>query len=188
MYNNKYCEYGIEELKYLPDNYNIVMDGAQFWLLAIKVLSEPGNITVPKDIADIIDRFRSHDEKTNTITISKKNILTLYNFKKIENVNIVSNENINICADIKKGIVAYLVEITNNNNALLNDALLRARSINSLDSLHGFITFIKGDNIPRNVKSALASYAKICLKEFQNNMDQELYKEMDNKISKLIIR
>ena len=188
MYNNKYCEYGIEELKYLPDNYNIVMDGAQFWLLAIKVLSEPGNITVPKDIADIIDRFRSHDEKTNTITISKKNILTLYNFKKIENVNIVPNENINICADIKKGIVAYLVEITNNNNALLNDALLRARSINSLDSLHGFITFIKGDNIPRNVKSALASYAKICLKEFQNNMDQELYKEMDNKISKLIIR
>lgn len=188
MYNNKCYEYGVDELKYLPDNYSIVMDGAQFWLLAIKVLSEPGNITVPKDIVDIIDSFKLTDDKTKTITISKEQILALCNFKKIATVSVVPSSNINICADIKKGIDAYLAEINNNNNALLNDALLRARSINSLDSLPGFITFIKGDNIPRNVKSALASYAKICLKEFQNNMDIELYKEMDNKISKLIIR
>ena len=186
MNNNECCEYGINELKYLPDNYRIVMDGAQFWLLATMVLSEPGNICVPIEIVNIIDSVKLYDDKNasndKTIAISKEQILALCNYKKMAMVSVVSNKNVSICADIKTSIEVYLVGIK------ANGALLKAKNVNGLDSLPSFIAYIKGDNIPTNVRCALASYARICLKEFQNNMDNELYKEMDNKINKLFIR
>lgn len=180
MNNYEFCCCGTRELKYLPDHYYLIMHGGEFWLMAIKILSDPSKKDVPKSITNIINKIKQQGDISDNkglVKIGKDDLITLCNYKEITNVNILNNGE--LFNEMKKGIYAYL------NNLNANDSLIKAESINDLDSLKSFVNYIKNYNISMEVKNILLSYVRVCLIEFSTSENSEIISDIKKTIKYL---